>query len=193
MAEKVELRKQWFIGSNNAEIQQVYRFEKELGQGAYGKVMLATHLQSNQKRAIKAIPKSRVKDYVTFKTEIDILRDLDHPNIVKLIETFENDRMCYVVLEICEGGELFKRIIEKKRLSEAEAASTIKQMISAIMYCHRNSICHRDLKPENVLMDTNDEDSTIKLIDFGLAQKLSEDELMHSLNGTPYYIAPEVM
>ena len=101
--------------------------------------------------------------------------------------------MCYVVLEIAEGGELFKRIIEKKHLSEAEAAGIIKQMISAIMYFHRNNICHRDLKPENCLMDTNDEDSTIKLIDFGLAQKLSEDELMHSLNGTPYYIAPEVM
>jgi calcium-dependent protein kinase len=110
--DKIALKKQWFITSNQADITTLYNFDKELGQGAYGKVMLATHIASNQRRAIKAIPKYRVKDYATFKTEIDVLRDLDHPNIVKMIETFETDRMCYVVLEYCEGGELFKRIVE---------------------------------------------------------------------------------
>ena len=94
---------------------------------------------------------------------------------------------------LCEGGELFYHITKKKHLTEARAAMVMKQAFYALCYLHNNMICHRDIKPENFLLYKEDDDSHIKLIDFGLAKKVSKSELMTTPNGTPYYIAPEVL
>mmetsp|Transcript_23328 Transcript_23328/g.23070 ORF Transcript_23328/g.23070 Transcript_23328/m.23070 type:complete len:313 (+) Transcript_23328:168-1106(+) len=139
------------------------------------------------------VQKIRVKDYKTFNKELSILRVMDHPNIVKILETYETDRICYLVMELCEGGELFDRIIQEKNLSEAHAAFIMRKLFSALSYCHDQGICHRDLKPENLMFLTKNPDSDIKLIDFGLAKEVSESSVMHRFNGTPYYIAPEVL
>jgi calcium-dependent protein kinase len=94
---------------------------------------------------------------------------------------------------LCEGGELFFHITKKKHLSEAQASSIMKQAFYALCYLHANRICHRDIKPENFLLYKEDDDSHIKLIDFGLAKRVIPNEVMNKPNGTPYYIAPEVL
>lgn len=146
-----------------------------------------------EKVAIKAMQKSRITDYEAFQNEISILRSLDHPNIIKLFETWETDRICFLVTELCEGGELFYHITKKKHLTEAQSSSIMKQSFYALCYLHKNRICHRDIKPENFLLYKEDDDSHIKLIDFGLAKRVEPNEIMNKPNGTPYYIAPEVL
>ena len=119
-------------------------------------------------------------------------------------ETWETDRICFLITEyseieynvsfrLCEGGELFFHITKQKNLTEAQAAMIMKQAFYALCYLHKSSICHRDIKPENFLLYKENDDSHIKLIDFGLAKKVSTNELMTTPNGTPYYIAPEVL
>lgn len=90
---------------------------------------------------------------VRMKYEIDLLKNLDHPNIVKLYEVFEDKKYIYLVTELCTGGELFDEIDARKRFNEKDAAVIMKQVLSAIAYCHNKKVAHRDLKPENILMD----------------------------------------
>ena len=94
---------------------------------------------------------------------------------------------------LCEGGELFYFITKRKHLTESQAASVMRQAFYALCYLHNNKICHRDIKPENFLLFKENDDSYIKLIDFGMAKRVSRNEVMNSPNGTPYYIAPEVL
>ena len=89
--------------------------------------------------------------------EINNLKDLDHPNIIKMFEFFEDNKRYYIVTEICKGGELFDEIINRKRLTEKETSVLMKQVLSCISYCHQNYIMHRDLKPENILLESNKE------------------------------------
>lgn len=96
-----------------------------------------------------------------------ILSKLDHPHILNVYEYFETETHLYIVTELCTGGELFDKIIAKKRLSEAEASHIMEQVLSAIVFCHGHGIVHRDLKPENTLYATNKPDSIIRVIDFG--------------------------
>ena len=182
-----------FIESLQGNIKEKYFFEKKLGSGGYGAVYLAKNKVSGEKVAIKAMQKSRISDYESFQNEINILRSLDHPNIIKLFETWETDRICFLVTEVCEGGELFYHITKKKHLTEDQASSIMKQSFYALCYLHKNRICHRDIKPENFLLYKEDDSSHIKLIDFGLAKRVVPNEIMNKPNGTPYYIAPEVL
>lgn len=193
MQPKFIISKQWFISSKENDINEDYLMMNEIGSGAYGKVFAAQEKSTLTMRAIKVIMKTRVEDYQTFINEISILKKLDHPNIVNIIETYENERVCFIVLEYCRGGELFDRIINLKRFSEAHAAEIMKQLISAVMYCHEHDICHRDLKPENCLCLNEDLSSDIKVIDFGLAAVAKEEELLHDIIGSAYYLAPEVL
>lgn len=191
--DQLVIKKHWFITSRTADINTIYNFDREIGSGAYGKVYLAKDLNNSQIRAIKVVQKNRVKDYNTFCNEIEILKNLDHPNIVNLIETYETNRLCYLVMELCQGGELFDRITAQRYLEESQAAFIMKSLFSAVMYCHDHGVCHRDLKPENCIFVNERADSDLKLIDFGLARAVDEYEVLHSLDGTPYYIAPEVI
>ena len=104
-----------------------------------------------------------------FFNEINILKELDHPNIVKMYEFFEDEKRWYIVLEICKGGELFDEILSRGKFAERDAAPLIKQVLSCINYCHINNVIHRDLKPENILLEANMEFDGIKIIDFGTA------------------------
>lgn len=189
----ITVKRQWFITSHTGNIEEHYTFQGSLGAGAYGSVVRATHNATGAVRAVKQVLKSRVKDFLAFKTELELLRTLDHPNIVRVVETFETEIKCYLVLECCEGGELFDYIVSTGTLTEAEAARLMRQLFSAVSFVHSHNICHRDLKPENCLLMSKAPASDIKIIDFGLAQRVEEEELMHSLEGTPYYIAPEVL
>jgi calcium-dependent protein kinase len=111
--------------------------------------------------------------------EIDIMRQLDHPNIVRLFEVFQDEKRFYLVTELCTGGELFDEITKRSHFSERDAASIIKQVLSAVAYCHAKQICHRDLKPENILFDSNKQTNSIKLIDFGASQRFDPSKKMN--------------
>ncbi|KRX01612.1 Protein kinase-like domain [Pseudocohnilembus persalinus] len=195
--DEIVVKKQWFIKTNDnlTRIEDGYDFDpkKIVGSGTYGQVVKGKKKGTKQVRAIKIIPKKAVKNHERFKREIDIMRELDHPNIIKLYETFEDTRNIYLVMEMCEGGELFDRILDKGNFSELEARQVFKQMIQAINYCHKAGIAHRDLKPENFLYLTKHDDSPIKLIDFGLSKNYDDKNKMTTKAGTPYYISPEVL
>ena len=120
------------------------------------------------------------------------MSQLDHPNVVKIYEIFDEDDCIYLVLELLAGGELFDRIVEKDHYSEKEAADTIRPVVDAIRYCHSLGIIHRDLKPENLLYLTTEDNSIIKVTDFGLA-RFVENELATTACGTPNYVAPEII
>jgi calcium-dependent protein kinase len=138
-----------------------------------------------------------VKNIEQFRAEISILQQLDHPHILKLYEYFEDAKNFYVITELCTGGELFDKIIEKEAFTEKEAAHCFKQILQGINYCHSQGIVHRDLKPENFLYETKDADSDMKIIDFGLSKVFRPGKggisKMQTKAGTPYYISPEVL
>ena len=107
------------------------------------------------------------KEKTRLKFEIDILKNLDHPNILRLYEVFEDKKYIYLVTELCYGGELFDEILKRKTFTEKDAAVVIKQVLSAIAYCHDKNVAHRDLKPENILLNTKSNTEIVKIIDFG--------------------------
>ena len=124
--------------------------------------------------------------------EVEILSNMDHPNVVKLYEIFDEGQVLYLVMELMQGGELFDRIVEKEAYSEREAAEVIRPLVDAIRYCHQIGIIHRDLKPENLLYETTDQNAIIKISDFGLARYV-QNELATTACGTPGYVAPEIV
>jgi calcium-dependent protein kinase len=175
-------------------IRDVYEFGSDtIGEGSYGAVRKGRHIKNGQVRAIKIVSKNMIKFLPKFRQEISIMKSLEHPNIVRLYETYEDAAFIYLVMELCEGGELFDQIISQGFLTERAAAVAVKQMLSAINYLHSHSTCHRDLKPENFLLAFKDINSPLKLIDFGLSARLVEGEPMRTKSGTPYYVAPEVL
>merc|ERR1712032_442629 len=129
------------------------------------------------------------------KQEIAIMKMMDHPNIIKLYENYEDHRNIYLVMELCSGGELFDRIIDAGHFTEVQAATVMKQIIQAIFYMHENHVCHRDLKPENFLFSNKDpiDKTLLKIIDFGLSCSFSPGQVLNTKAGTPYYVAPQVL
>eukprot|EP00427_Karlodinium_veneficum_P025083 CAMPEP_0169112074 /NCGR_PEP_ID=MMETSP1015-20121227/27431_1 /TAXON_ID=342587 /ORGANISM="Karlodinium micrum, Strain CCMP2283" /LENGTH=531 /DNA_ID=CAMNT_0009174067 /DNA_START=52 /DNA_END=1647 /DNA_ORIENTATION=+ len=181
------------LGKN---VKDHYTVDKEpLGIGAFGSVCKGKHKKTRANHAIKAISKSRTKDVGKVKQEISIMKTLDHPNIIKLFETFEDRRNIYLVMELCFGGELFDRILKIGRFAESHVAALMQQILRAVLYMHKHDICHRDLKPENFLFLSNDSvgNDVLKLIDFGLSCKCSSSDSLKTRAGTVYYIAPEVL
>merc|ERR1719198_2103348 len=129
------------------------------------------------------------------KQEIKLLAMLDHPNIVKIREAFEDRQSITIIMEICSGGELFDNLAEETNYSQQRAATLFKQMVSSVVYCHKMHVAHRDLKLENFVFESRDKDAQLKLIDFGLSNRHKTGGLkrMNTLVGTPYYMAPEVI
>lgn len=126
--------------------------------------------------------------------EISILKLVDHPNIVKLFEVFEDEGQYYLVMELMTGGDLFGKLKQKKVFTEAEASNLIRPIIDAINYLHSLNIIHRDIKLENLLYSTDDPSSRmIKVSDFGLARFISLETLASTTCGTPGYVAPEIL
>ena len=186
-----------FVTKKAGALRSNYVISSKIGSGAFGYVRLAVHKDTGQKRAIKTIEKESItkdmKERTKFFNEVDILRRADHPNIIKLYEFYEDEKHYHLVTEYVPGGELFDFIIKSKMLSENIAANFLKQILSAVAYCHEHNIVHRDLKPENLLMDKESVDATVKIIDFGTSAIFEEAKQLTQKYGTAYYIAPEVL
>ena len=173
---------------------------KELGSGTFGKVYEIENKETKKKYACKHITKKKICDMNKFNNEINIMREINHPNIIKLYEIYEDQRHIDLVMEECLGGELFDRIMEriqeKKIYNEKEASIIFKQIMKGVEYCHSKGIVHRDLKPENILFLTKEENSPIKIIDFGLSKIFGEkinNKFLSTKVGTAYYVSPEIL
>jgi calcium-dependent protein kinase len=185
-----------FIIDNQGKLADFYEVDKKkLGEGSYGSVSKAKNKSTQAIRAVKSISKTQMKNIDRFKQEIAIMKMMDHPNIIKLYETFEDHRNIYLIMELCAGGELFDRIIEAGHFTEVQAAILMQQILRAIYYMHENHVCHRDLKPENFLFMTKEsiDKSLLKIIDFGLSCKYEPNQVLTTKAGTPYYVAPQVL
>ncbi|CAN4107108.1 unnamed protein product [Withania somnifera] len=173
-----------------------YEVGKTLGEGNFGKVKYATHVDSGKSYAIKILDKSRILDLRStdqIKREIGTLKLLKHPNVVRLYEVLASKSKIYMVLEYVNGGELFDRIVSKGKLSEAQGRKLFQQLVDGVSYCHNKGVFHRDLKLENVLIDSK---GNIKITDFGLSalpQHFRDDGLLHTTCGSPNYVAPEIL
>jgi serine/threonine protein kinase len=170
-----------------------YTVQKVLGRGAYAVVRLALHNDSGKKVAIKTYERYQIIEPIkknNLLREIEILKKLDHPNIVKLKETIEGKKHFHLVLEYVKGSSLYNFIKSKPNgaLEEVEARRIFKQVLSALDYCHEQSVAHRDIKLDNVLLDKK---FNVKIIDFGFSTL--NDEKSRVFCGTPSYMAPEIV
>jgi len=173
------------------QLSDVYVMGKKLASGAFGTVYEARHKLLQEKRAIKQVAKEDI-DTTDFIRECAFMNELDHPNVLKVHELFEDEENYYCVMELATGGEIFKRFLQRN-FKESEAASILKQVLSAVSCCHDRFICHRDIKMENILFDSEKE-QIIKLIDFGTAIRYAKDKenAMEGECGTIIYMAPEM-
>lgn len=190
------------ITDSISDVRSKYHIEsKEIGHGHYGVVRKCMDRETRAWYAIKSIRKSKVGKVDVLRREVALLRECDHPNIIKLVEVHEDQKYLHLITELCTGGELFDRIIEKTQsdeghFSERDAAGLVRCILDAISYCHDKAIVHRDLKPENFLFSSKDErTAVIKIIDFGLSRHDHDVKqgIMNTKVGTPYYVAPEVL
>ena len=191
------INKSRFIGEHIDKVEKSYEFIKELGKGSYGQVFRCQNKINGNVYACKKMSKKKIKNKDQFKTEINLLRATDHPNIIKLYEIYEDNKYIYLIMEECSGGEFFdslaKRAKEKKMYTEKECAKIFKQILEAVNYLHAHGVCHRDLKPENILFSNVADDSCLKLIDFGLSKVIDGDKNLKGAVGTTFYMAPEVI
>ncbi len=170
-----------------------YIIKETIGTGTFCKVKLGINKYTNEKVAIKLLEKSKIiekNDLERIQREISIIKNLNHPNIVKINEIFENENYYFLIKDYCSKGELFDYIVNKIRLNEEETSFFFYQIINAIEYIHSKGIVHRDLKPENLLLC---EKNKLKIIDFGLSNYYNKNNLLITPCGSPCYAAPEMV
>ena len=168
-----ESRTRWVLPYRTKNLKDDYLLGRVLGQGQFGTTFLCSHKETGQKLACKSIPKRTLlcqEDCDQVLREIQIMHHLsEYANVVRIHSTYEDDTSVHLVMELCEGGELFYRIAEKGHYSERDAAKVIKTIVSVVEACHSLGVMHRDLKPENFLFSSSDEDSSLKSTDFGVS------------------------
>ncbi|KAM3927503.1 death-associated protein kinase 2 isoform 2-T3 [Leptodactylus fuscus] len=182
------------------KVEDLYIIADELGSGQFAIVKRCKEKKSGVDYAAKFIKKRQSRASrrgVTreeIEREVDILRDIQHPNIITLQDVYENKTDVVLILELVSGGELFDFLAQKESLSEEEATRFIKQILEGVNYLHMRKIAHFDLKPENImLLDKTIAVPHIKLIDFGLAHKIEDGVEFKNIFGTPEFVAPEIV
>lgn len=184
------------------EIRSSYYVGRKLGSGACGVVHLVYECRSCKQFAMKHVKKNRLaentkrnrlRDPERVMNEARIMKSLEHPCVIKMYDIVDKPDSLIMILELMKGGDLLSRIISKRRLSERISKLFFYQMCHAVKYLHDRGITHRDLKPDNVLLETNDEETLIKVSDFGLSKFVQDDTVMKTICGTPLYVAPEVL
>ena len=170
----VVLNNDVIVSGNEVNPEKIYIKKKLLGSGAFGEVWLVHHKDLDRDFAMKIIKKRKNKsnEEKEILNEIEILKKLDHPKILKIIDFYSKVKKYYIITEYCPEGELFNEIIKVGRFDEGQTAFIINQILKAITYCHRNQIIHRDIKPENIMITKREKNGClqVKLIDFGTAK-----------------------
>lgn len=171
-----------------------YSIGRTIGKGAFSTVREGRHLLKHELVAIKVIPKSSIlkqeKVKKRFCREIQVQKDLNHPNIVRCLEWMETERNFYLVLELVEGENMKDYLKRRNQVDEDEARTLMTQICSAVDYMHNKGILHRDLKLDNMVLNKG---GTVKITDFGLSTCLNEDENKYNFCGSPSFIAPEIL
>ncbi|KAL7231839.1 hypothetical protein ACSBR2_009967 [Camellia fascicularis] len=178
-----------------------YELGEEVGRGHFGYTCKAKFKKGELKGqdvAVKIIPKAKMTTAIAIedvRREVKILRALTgHNNLVQFYDAFEDNENVYIVMELCEGGELLDRILSRGgKYTEDDAKVVLIQILNVVSFCHLQGVVHRDLKPENFLFASKDEDSQLKAIDFGLSDFVKPDERLNDIVGSAYYVAPEVL
>ncbi|KRY31411.1 Calcium/calmodulin-dependent protein kinase type II alpha chain, partial [Trichinella spiralis] len=173
-----------------------YELREELGKGAFSVVRRCVQSSTGLEFAAKIIntKKLSARDFQKLEREARICRKLQHPNIVRLHDSIQEEGFHYLVFDLVTGGELFEDIVAREFYSEADASHCIQQILESVAYCHVNSVVHRDLKPENLLLASKAKGAAVKLADFGLAIEVQGDqEAWFGFAGTPGYLSPEVL
>lgn len=184
------------VSDNPSNIKEFYELEKKtIAEGSYGSMRKAKHKRTNEERAVRTTSKAKMENIEPFKREIQIMNKLDHPNIIKLYDTFEDSRNLYLIIELGVGGDLFDKVIEAGHFTELQAAILMQQITRALYYMHSVQVCHRDLKPESFLFMTKDpiEKNTLKIFDFNLSCRFEPGQVLTTKSTTAYYIAPQVL
>ncbi|XP_011095398.1 calcium-dependent protein kinase 33-like [Sesamum indicum] len=185
------------LGKPYEDVKAHYSLGKELGRGQFGVTHLCTDIATGQKYACKSISKKKLvtkSDKEDMRREIQIMQHLSgQPNIVEFKGAYEDKQSVHLVMELCEGGELFDRIIAKGHYSERAAASICRSIVNVVQICHFMGVMHRDLKPENFLLSDKSENALLKATDFGLSVFIEEGKIYKDVVGSAYYVAPEVL
>ena len=185
-----------FVKENSNSFYSAYSMDPQpLGSGSYGEVRKCIHLRSNDVRVVKIIakaglPQDVIESRSVFK-EVEVLKAVDHPNLPRVYEFFEDGLNFYIVLELCKGGDLFDRIVQVTKFQENEASEIMEQILSGITYLHGRNILHRDIKPENILLEEKSS-LAVKIIDFDTATFFGLG-YQKGMFGTPLYMAPEIV
>ncbi|XP_071646756.1 calcium/calmodulin-dependent protein kinase II isoform X3 [Temnothorax longispinosus] len=173
-----------------------YDLKEELGKGAFSVVRRCVQKSTGHEFAAKIINTKKLsnRDFQKLEREARICRKLQHPNIVRLHDSIQEENFHYLVFDLVTGGELFEDIVAREFYSEADASHCIQQILESVHHCHHNGVVHRDLKPENLLLASKAKGAAVKLADFGLAIEVQGDaQAWYGFAGTPGYLSPEVL
>ncbi|XP_022746678.1 calcium-dependent protein kinase 20-like isoform X3 [Durio zibethinus] len=185
------------LGRKTGNLKDTYSLGRKLGQGQFGTTFLCVEKGTGKEFACKSIAKRKLtskEDVEDVRREIHIMHHLaGHPNVIQIIGAYEDAIAVHVIMELCAGGELFDRIIQRGHYTERKAAALARIIVGVIEACHSLGVMHRDLKPENFLFINHEEESPLKTIDFGLSMFFKPGETFSDVVGSPYYVAPEVL
>jgi serine/threonine protein kinase len=170
-----------------------FSLKRLLGEGSYAAVYLGREIEGGRPVAVKVIDKkifSNAYNVKNIQSEIDIMKKVNHPNIVQLHDIYQTTNNMYIVTELCQQGDLLHLLRQRRRLPEKEAMGYLRDILEGAKYLHKSGIIHRDLKPANILL----KDGSCKISDFGFAKSLnSEEAVMKSIVGTPLYMSPQIL
>ncbi|KAF9664836.1 hypothetical protein SADUNF_Sadunf16G0059400 [Salix dunnii] len=193
----IALQMESVLGRKTGNLKDIYSLGRKLGQGQFGTTFLCVEKATGKEFACKTIAKRKLttqEDVEDVRREIQIMHHLEgHPNVIKIVDAYEDAVAVHVVMELCSGGELFDRIVQKGHYTEKKAAELARLIVGVVEACHSLGVMHRDLKPENFLFVSQEEDSSLKTIDFGLSVFFRPGDTFTDVVGSPYYVAPEVL
>eukprot|EP00536_Pseudo-nitzschia_multiseries_P005978 jgi/Psemu1/254975/estExt_Genewise1Plus.C_1220014 len=182
-------------GLKGKTFREIYQLNARLKSGSFATVCRGTHRATGKKVAIKCVLRKDLppNDDAAIYDEVSIMSSMSHPHVVPLLDFFEEKDCYFLVMELMSGGDLFDRIGKKKSYSEEDARNLSVKMLKAMAYCHAHKVAHCDMKPKNLLLIKEDDDSSIKVADFGFAAHCHTEKCLTKQCGTPFFVSPEIL